>query len=347
MNNFKFITANEAYGNLYYQLPKVLFTSEYYKDMSNDSKIAYAMLQDRCEYSIQNNWIDEEGHVYFVFTRNELMEILGCKENKVAKIKKELKEKHLLYEKRVPPVRLPGGTFKNYPNRLYLGKLEVTAQDVYSINKAINSNDSFESGKNQLSEKTSNSNDSFESGKNQRPQKHSNDKGSFESGKNHPNLYLNTSLDTNRHNNIDTEKDQLQDQLLLDNFVTIMQNNSIGTFVPERSLNLIKIFSDNFAEAQKTVKTIHNAKRTAEKETGITIVFEEIDYLGINAEQGLYDTILKAYQKNKTEKVENMQNLLFVYVKNWFVEYPIYAKQVINTEVPVISNYDWVNEKDN
>lgn len=53
--------------------------------MSNDSKIAYAMLQDRCEYSIQNNWIDQDGHIYFIFTRNELMDILGCKENKIAK----------------------------------------------------------------------------------------------------------------------------------------------------------------------------------------------------------------------------------------------------------------------
>ncbi|EJI7182424.1 replication initiator protein A, partial [Enterococcus faecalis] len=43
MNDFQFISANETYRNLYYQLPKVLFTSEFYKTMSNDSKIAYAM----------------------------------------------------------------------------------------------------------------------------------------------------------------------------------------------------------------------------------------------------------------------------------------------------------------
>ena len=48
---------------------KYFFTSEFYKNMSNDSKIAYAMLQDRCEYSIQNNWIDQDGHIYFIFTR--------------------------------------------------------------------------------------------------------------------------------------------------------------------------------------------------------------------------------------------------------------------------------------
>ncbi|XIK48999.1 replication initiator protein A (plasmid) [Enterococcus faecium] len=90
MQEFNFITAQETYRALYYQLPKVLFTSPLYKDMSNDSKIAYAMLQDRCEASIENNWIDEQNRIFFIFTRAELMDILGCKENKISKIKKRI-----------------------------------------------------------------------------------------------------------------------------------------------------------------------------------------------------------------------------------------------------------------
>ena len=135
----------------------------------------------------------------------------------------------------------------------------------------------------------------------------------------------NNILDTNRHN-IDTEKDRLQDQLLLDNFETIMKSDSIATFVPERVLNLIKTFSSSYSEAQKTVQTIHNAKKKAETESGISIVFEELDSYYVNAEQELYTTLLKAYQKLKIEKVENIQNLIFVYVKNWFIEKPIAAK---------------------
>ena len=69
----------------------------------------------------------------------------------------------------------------------------------------------------------------------------------------------NNILDTNRHN-IDTEKDRLQDQLLLDNFETIMTNDSIATFVPERVLNLIKHFLQVTVKL-KTVQTIHNAKK--------------------------------------------------------------------------------------
>lgn len=156
----------------------------------------------------------------------------------------------------------------------------------------------------------------------------------------------NNILDTNRHN-IDTEKDRLQDQLLLDNFETIMTNDSIATFVPERVLNLIKTFSSSYSEAQKTVQTIHNAKKKAETESGISIIFEELDSYYVNAEQELYTTLLKAYQKLKTEKVENIQNLIFVYVKNWFIEKPIAAKvsseKRLNSEsFPKTITKDWL-----
>ena len=308
MQEFNFITAQETYRALYYQLPKVLFTSPLYKEMSNDSKIAYAMLQDRCEASIENNWIDEQNRIFFIFTRAELMDILGCKENKISKIKKELKDKNLLFEQKTPPKKLPNGTWHNSPNRLYLGKLEVSAEDVF-IKRNIKE-DVPESGK----------------------------KGGNL-------LYSSNSLDTNRHN-IDTEKDQLQDQLLLDNFETIMKDNSIATFVPDRVLSLIKTFSSSYSEAQKTVQTIHNAKAKAEKDTQTKIIFEDIDIYGLNAEQELYQTLLKAYQKQKTEKVENIQNLIFVYVKNWFTEKPIAAKQQAESseELPKIPLHDWLNE---
>ncbi|HDT8175261.1 TPA: replication initiator protein A, partial [Enterococcus faecalis] len=230
------------------------FTSEFYKNMSNDSKIAYAMLQDRCEYSIQNNWIDQDGHIYFIFTRNELMDILGCKENKIAKIKKELKDKNLLYEKRIPPKKLPTGEFKNYPNRLYLGKLEVSATDVYAISNASYTNEFPESGKNQPSDKHDKIGVSFESGKNQRPEESNNTSTLFESGKNQPNLYLTNSLDT--IDTIDTEKERLQQQLLLDQFSEVQEH----TFLSKDSLKFIAAFSNTIQEAHEMVGTIIRAK---------------------------------------------------------------------------------------
>lgn len=320
MNDFQFISANETYRNLYYQLPKVLFTSEFYKNMSNDSKIAYAMLQDRCEYSIQNNWIDQDGHIYFIFTRNELMDILGCKENKIAKIKKELKDKNLLYEKRIPPKKLPTGEFKNYPNRLYLGKLEVSATDVYAISNASYTNEFPESGKNQPSDKHDKIVVSFESGKNQRPEESNNTSTLFESGKNQPNLYLTNSLDT--IDTIDTEKERLQQQLLLDQFSEVQEH----TFLSKDSLKFIAAFSNTIQEAHEMVGTIIRAKTKVEKEYNVVLIGE--DY-----QEEIDKCLRRVMHKIKTDStVKSPKGLFYKSFYNLFVECALEKENIKNRD---------------
>lgn len=334
MNDFQFISANETYRNLYYQLPKVLFTSEFYKTMSNDSKIAYAMLQDRCEYSIQNNWIDQDGHIYFIFTRNELMDILGCKENKIAKIKKELKDKNLLYEKRIPPKKLSTGEFKNYPNRLYLGKLEVSATDVYAISNASYTNEFPESGKNQPSDKHDKIGISFESGKNQRPEESNNTSTLFESGKNQPNLYLTNSLDT--IDTIDTEKERLQQQLLLDQFSEVQEN----TFLNKDSLKFIAAFSNTIQEAHEQVGTIIRAKTKVEKEYNLVLIGE--DY-----QEEIDKCLRRVMHKIKTDStVKSPKGLFYKSFYNLFVECTIEKKSHLNKNstdnTPEITTHNWI-----
>ncbi|NSR75317.1 replication initiator protein A [Enterococcus faecalis] len=320
MNDFQFISANETYRILYYQLPKVLFTSEFYKNMSNDSKIAYAMLQDRCEYSIQNNWIDQDGHIYFIFTRNELMDILGCKENKIAKIKKELKDKNLLYEKRIPPKKLPTGEFKNYPNRLYLGKLEVSATDVYAISNASYTNEFPESGKNQPSDKHDKIGVSFESGKNQRPEESNNTSTLFESGKNQPNLYLTNSLDT--IDTIDTEKERLQQQLLLDQFSEVQEH----TFLSKDSLKFIAAFSNTIQEAHEMVGTIIRAKTKVEKEYNVVLIGE--DY-----QEEIDKCLRRVMHKIKTDStVKSPKGLFYKSFYNLFVECALEKENIKNRD---------------
>ncbi len=56
----------------FYQLPKVFFTNPKYTKLSNDEKIAYAILRDRLDLSIKNNWIDENGDIFFIFTNETL-----------------------------------------------------------------------------------------------------------------------------------------------------------------------------------------------------------------------------------------------------------------------------------
>ncbi|MCT7689977.1 replication initiator protein A [Lactobacillus iners] len=117
-----FYKVDEYYAEKFYQMPKVLFTSPKYKSMSNDAKIAYMLLKDRNTYSIKNHWFDEDGYIYFIFTNQELMEFLNCKKEKLNKIKTELIDKKLLVQKRMG---------LNKPNRLYLLKPDISAQDAY------------------------------------------------------------------------------------------------------------------------------------------------------------------------------------------------------------------------
>ncbi|HAP8707168.1 TPA: replication initiator protein A, partial [Enterococcus faecium] len=326
-------------------MPKVFFTNEKYMDLSNDAKIAYMLLKDRFDYSVKNNWVDSDDNIFFIFTVEELMKLLQCREGKVSKIKKELEKAGLLKQKR-GRVNKRDGKIESMPNLLYLGKPEVTNQDVFKIMEEEDNTDSTVIAKIANTAKPRKINDSTVIAKIANTAKSSHIKDSTVIAKIADNLFYSNSIDTNRHI-IDTETDQLQNQVLLDNFVDIMQEDSINTFVPENVLNLIKTFSSSYSEAQQTVQTIHNAKKKAEELEQTIVVYEELESYGIDADKGLYMTLLKAYQKQKTEKVNNLQNLIFVYVKNWFVEKAIAAKlaneqrETFN-ELPTVSTENWL-----
>ncbi|AZZ61012.1 hypothetical protein DSM07_06710 [Oenococcus sp. UCMA 16435] len=126
--NFNYYEADNVYGALFFQFPKVLMYGEQYKHLSNDAKLAYMVLKDRLEYSLRNHWVDEDNHVYFIFTVQELQDLFNCATEKAVKIKKELQTANLL--KQIQMGFNPK-TKKNEPNRLYLSKLDVKATDVY------------------------------------------------------------------------------------------------------------------------------------------------------------------------------------------------------------------------
>ncbi|MCS8590361.1 replication initiator protein A [Lactiplantibacillus plantarum] len=126
--NFNYYEADNVYGALFFQFPKVLMYGEQYKHLSSDAKLAYMVLKDRLEYSLSNHWVDEDNHVYFIFTVQELQDLFNCATEKAVKIKKELQTANLL--KQIQMGFNPK-TKKNEPNRLYLSKLDVKATDVY------------------------------------------------------------------------------------------------------------------------------------------------------------------------------------------------------------------------
>ncbi|HGO3577714.1 TPA: replication initiator protein A [Staphylococcus aureus] len=113
MPNFEKYNLSQVKTERFYQLPKYLFEDAYFKKMSAEAKIMYALLKDRFELSIQNEWVDRNNNIYFIFSNKHLCEYLGYAEQKIIKLKKELVNFNLLTQERVG---------LNKPNRLYLLK---------------------------------------------------------------------------------------------------------------------------------------------------------------------------------------------------------------------------------
>ncbi|HCR9839991.1 TPA: replication protein RepA, partial [Enterococcus faecium] len=282
--------------------------------------------------ALHEKWIDDDGLLYLEFTQADLMDKLNCYQGKVKTILNELETYNLIS---VVKGEFNPKTKKNEKNKYYLLQPEISADDLFIQN-------SFDDDLSETIDKSTSSRNA-EIARREKTAETLDNTGNAEIAQDY---YINKSLDTKRHLK-DTETDQLQNQVLLDNFVEIMKEDSINTFVPEKVLSLIKTFSNTYEEAQQTVTTIHNAKHKAEELEKTVVVYEELESYGIDADKGLYMTLLKAYQKQKTEKVNNLQNLIFVYVKNWFIEKAIAAKlaneqrETFN-ELPTVSTENWL-----
>lgn len=57
----------------FYRIPKVLFTEERFKSISAEAKVLYGLLLDRMSLSARNEWLDEEGRVYIIFSVEDIM----------------------------------------------------------------------------------------------------------------------------------------------------------------------------------------------------------------------------------------------------------------------------------
>ena len=62
----------------FYRIPKALFTDPAFRSISTGAKVLYGLLLDRMSLSARNDWLDEQGRVYIVFTVEEIMESLAC-----------------------------------------------------------------------------------------------------------------------------------------------------------------------------------------------------------------------------------------------------------------------------
>ena len=88
----------EPQSNIFFKMPKVLFT-EAYKDLSAEAKLLYGLMLDRMQLSAINGWCDKNGEVFIFYTIAETSEVLGCGHDKATKLQRELVKHNLLCRK--------------------------------------------------------------------------------------------------------------------------------------------------------------------------------------------------------------------------------------------------------
>ena len=118
----EFFGIQESEQYAFYRVPKLLFTSGRFWNLSTDAKMLYGLFLDRMALSQRNGWVDSQGRVYIIYTVENIMESLGCGNKKAIKLLSELEEKANLI------MREKKGQGK--PNLIYLRKFTAIANDM-------------------------------------------------------------------------------------------------------------------------------------------------------------------------------------------------------------------------
>ncbi|MEK1327246.1 replication initiator protein A [Limosilactobacillus fermentum] len=315
--NFNFYQANNVYGELFFQFPKVLMYGEKYKGLSDTAKLAYMVLKDRLEYSLRNHWVDEDDHVYFIFTIQELKDLFNCSNTKVTKVKHELESANLLFQKQMG---FNVKTGKNEPNRLYLATLETQATDVYlrpDQQKAAGTLGTSGIPKN------SNPHDSVEDT--------TQTLGTSGIPKNGHDLDKEQVLDTNRYN-IDTQKldfstaqfspdeiqKQNQDLVKHANDFLTDENSGLPVFLEPEAVQLLSFWCRTPQQMRRFIGIILNAKYKVEKDhrdIGVYIPLDDEELKPLMTKTlRRYFNALRSNEKH----IKDVENYLYGTMQNLF-----------------------------
>ena len=359
MASFNFYKADKAYGEVFFQFPKVLFYSKKYSKLSDGAKLAYMIFKDRLQYSLKNNWIDEENNVYFIFTNDELCDLLDKSNKTVVKLKNELVEAGLLLQKQMgfDPVLK-----KNRANRLYLADLEVNAMDIYQLQKqaeTLDTSGSVESTPRQENPEIPSNQGSVESTPRQKGAETLDTSGSVEST-----LYqYRDSLkafkdikDIKESSNYENQRAALKQSVQDSKSDNKLNHDLINQFIEDYDLetlygepivrNFVKYSFGNYDTFKLYVSKLVFAHKAVQKENGRGFgVFMEVDPYFEQHQLDLSRTFYRCVQQERAGKAEEFDNYLFISFKNEFKEIARHIteyqnKQDSDFKVPL---YDWVS----
>lgn len=328
-------TLQNSYAELYWKFPKFLLKNDHYKKMKDSSKIAYMLFKDRINLAIKNNWYNENGIIYLLFSQKELMDVLNCYQGKVRSTLTELEQYGLL---EIQKGQFNPSTGKNEQNRYFLLQPEYQENDVYFVDNTGYAQIAPRDQTNETLDNTGYAQIAFSKKTTQNV-----DNTGYAQIAQDRDISIPDTLkeDTEK---TDTKKQQ-QDLYLLENFAETYQDQS---FLNYENLNIIGLFSDTLTDAENMQGIILRAKKAMEKEHDAVLVLDN-DYMQnelLDVQKEITKTLRRIYQKRKTDStIKNIDNYAYGAFKNLFDSIIGNWKILVseNQTVNTITTHDWVN----
>ena len=124
---YKLMKQSDIVSFYHLQMPRWLFCDKRYKTLSLESKVAYTFLLNRFQLSKMNGWVNSDGEVFIIFTRESLAEEIGISYRKAIACFKELLAANLIWEQRIG---------RGNANHIYLAAVELSEQDAEAHSSA-------------------------------------------------------------------------------------------------------------------------------------------------------------------------------------------------------------------
>lgn len=344
----KRINILDEYKQKFFQLPMVFFTNPIYKDLNNDSKIAYAILANRLSLSrwtttsYGQNWIDEKGDIFFYYSNSSLSEILNVSPRKVTSIKKELKEANLLSAEKQG---------FNLPERCYLHYPTVRKEDIQAIDDLLRLEDEkldpdFLSKRAKELEKKSTKKSSRLAKFASQQKTHENSDPSRLANFAMPdsqNLLPNytessNTNETNETNETEGSRSPYVKQSLSKENAAILkdvfyENHSSGYFSEKNLETLLLISNFDFPVAEELLKTANIAKKNIEKDLNFKLyLYKDYSEFQIEKDKLIEKSLRQFLYAKKMNKIENEFAYAYTCFYNTFAEIAELNLHILNKE---------------
>ncbi len=291
----EYILKNRENQNIYRKaekkflmLPALLIYGELYRSLDSGAKIAWTILNDRANLSKKNGWYDEKGNVYFIYTNQELMNLVNVSEPTIVKIKKELISYGLLEQKRMG---------RGKANLLYIYEPVASKSDAQNLIEIEDVGNTLEfQNLKKLSSRTENN-------------------LVQELKKIKPNNTKNNNINFNNIESVNESERAISNRLKKEELLTDYSQMGISSIVTDALFRAIR----DVNQISYILGVLFKAKKEVYNFTGILILLEEL-----TEEENitLAKTLLRVLKKQYTDKtIKNFDRYLFVTLREYFEEY--------------------------